>query len=453
MRSLLSIGLVAATAALGSLTTASGAHAATAASASVLPGAASAASPPLPGATGLAGLARLRGLPGAATPDGSAAAAATARFDQFLDVSCFHPGDCLAVGDDATASGGDGSPIAYLWNAHNWTATGIPLPAGARGGYLGSISCVKGGCFAAGGYWRGSTSYPLATYWTGNRWRDTPQPPQPAGAKYAGLNWIACYSAQDCVAVGSDNPASDTSDQYSLAETWNGHSWTAHRAPTPSTSHTWSFLDAASCPTAEYCLLGGAYVNSSGGGSLLADSWDGEHWGHPVVKSPASTTGSYYNFISGISCLKSTACTTVGLAVKNAGTISQSTTGFAEADSGSSGRTAWRLAAVHWPAGQQSQLVTTSCLSATFCLASGGVGSYSASNTGGKGAIATWNGSAWPVTVFTPPAGQGALLTSVRCESATYCIAVGTEGTYDKVTAHGLTAFYNGHAWRLISTP
>ncbi len=388
------------------------------------------------------------GLPGPATPD-SLAATAAAPFDQFLDVSCFHPGDCLAVGDDATANGGDSSPIAFLWNGRRWAATRVPLPAGAGGGYLGSVSCVKGGCVAAGGYWRGSTSYPLTAYWTGNRWNGSPQPPQPPGAKYAGLNWISCYSARDCVAVGSDNPASDTSDQYSLAEMWNGRAWVARRAPTPATSQAWSFLDAVSCPVANYCLLGGGYVNSRDGGSLLADTWDGEHWGHPPVASPGPASKGHDDFISGVSCRQRTACTTVGLAVRNAGTASQSATGFAQAG----GRASWRLAAVHWPAGQQSQLITASCVSAAFCVAIGGVGSYAASNTGGRGAIAVWNGSAWKVTLLSPPRGQGALLTSVRCLSATYCIAVGTEGAYGKLTAHGLTAFYNGSTWKQVRTP
>jgi hypothetical protein len=115
-------------------------------------------------------------------------------------------------------------------------------------------------------------------------------------------------------------------------------------------------------------------------------------------------------------------------------------------------KAAWKLEAEHdWPSGQ-SQLVATSCLSAKFCVASGGSGPYTVSNTGGKGAIAIWNGAAWSVTVFTPPTGQGALLAGVQCESATYCVAVGTEGTYDKLTAHGFTAFYDGSTWRQIRT-
>ncbi|HEX3961451.1 MAG TPA: hypothetical protein VHZ03_33310 [Trebonia sp.] len=451
MRSLLSTGLVAVMAMLGSMAAAPVAHAVPA---SAVPGAASSASLALPGATGLAGLMLLRGLSDGASPDGLAAsaAAAAAPFDQFLDVSCFHPGDCLAVGDDATANGGDSSPVADLWNGHHWAALRVPLPHGAGGGYLSSISCVTGGCMAAGGYWRGSTSYPLTAFWTGNQWKGSPLPAQPPGARYAGFNWISCYSVNDCAAVGSDNPASDTSNQYSLAETWNGHSWTARKAPTPATSHTWSFLDAASCPTAKNCLFGGGYVNSSGGGALLADSWDGEHWGHPPVVSPGPTTGGYDNFVSGFSCLTLSACTGVGLAIKNTDTKSQSATGFAESGKGVPTSTGWKLEAEHnWPSAQ-SQLIATSCVSATFCVASGGSGPYTASNTGGKGAIAIWNGSAWSVTVFTPPKGQGALLTSVRCESATYCVAVGTEGAYDKLTAHGLTAFYNGSTWRQIST-
>lgn len=459
MRSLLSTGLVAIVAMLGSMAAAPAAQAvtsastATSASAAAYPGAVGPAGVALPGATGLAGLERLRGLSDGASPDGlAAAAAAAAPFDQFLDVSCFHPGDCLAVGDDATANGGDSSPIAYLWNGQHWAAIRVPLPSGAGGGYLGSISCVTGGCMAAGGYWRGSTSYPLTAFWIGNRWKGSPLPAQPSGAKYAGFNWISCYSVKDCVAVGSDNPAQHTSDQYSLAETWNGHSWTARRAPTPGTSRTWSFLDAASCPTAKNCLLGGGYVNSSGGGALLSDSWDGQHWGRPPVVSPGPATGAYVNFISGLSCLTPSACTGVGLAIKNSGTTSQSTTAFAESGEGVVTKTAWKLEAEHhWPSAQ-SQLIATSCVSAKFCVASGGSGPYTTSNTGGKSAIAIWNGSAWSVTVFTPPRGQGALLTSVHCESATYCVAVGTEGAYNKLTAHGLTAFYNGSTWRQIST-
>jgi hypothetical protein len=91
--------------------------------------------------------------------------AAVAPLDVVQDVNCSSPTDCLAVGENATANGGHGSPRAFHWTGSAWRATPVSLPASTSGGFLNSVSCTAGSCVAVGVYFRGSTPFLLSEIW------------------------------------------------------------------------------------------------------------------------------------------------------------------------------------------------------------------------------------------------------------------------------------------------
>jgi hypothetical protein len=374
--------------------------------------------------------------------------AVTSPLDVLADVSCFHAGDCLAVGGNDTANGGFGSPIAYLWNGA-WHATAVHLPSGATGGVLNSISCTKGLCLAVGTYWRGATSYLLAESWKGAGWSNSPQPPAISGAKYAALTVASCFSATFCVASGDYVPASNTRDAVAIAEVWNGGSWRLSKPTAPGPFH-YAALYTVSCPTANFCLLGGVYASSvaapDGGGyfDVLLERFDGAHWTQLSDASPTPVQG-HASYLNSISCASTTTCAAVGEWTNITGTPVWHA--FAETLTG----TSWTLDSLPLPAGPASQLDEVSCPTTAYCVAVGGQGPYTHA-TYGKATYAVWNGSTWSVNYLVPPSGQGNILFGTHCLTSTNCIATGTEGTYNTNTGHGLTAFWNGVKWTTINT-
>ena len=81
-----------------------------------------------------------------------------------------------------------------------------------------------------------------------------PQPCEPGSrGDITELNSVSCTSATNCVAVGDYMDQADTSDT-TLAEQWNGTSWTVLTTPSPV---TFSALVSVSCPSATHCVAVG----------------------------------------------------------------------------------------------------------------------------------------------------------------------------------------------------
>jgi hypothetical protein len=377
----------------------------------------------------------------------AASAAAPAANNQLIDVSCIHANDCLAVGGNFAAGTAHGNPLSYLWNGA-WHAAAVHLPSGATTGVLGGVSCLSDGCVAVGWYAKGGHDFPLAERWTGNGWVLMPAPPAASGGTNDFLEFVSCATSvkKNCVATGFYVPTSSSTGEVALAEVWNGTSWKAYKPPTPTTP--FSNLDSVSCASATFCLAAGGYL-AGNGGLLLADLWNGSVWKQVAVKQPTAQNG-WFNFINGVACPSTVYCVAVGNTGQVQSNGSLKIAAFSEVRNGSAWT--WTLPAVPMPAGQQSLLLTPSCVSTTSCLAVGGVGAYTSTNNQGKAAAAEWDGSAWKVQVLTPGTGRGSLLMGDTCLSATSCMATGTIGTFSTNTGRGLTAFWNGTTWSSILT-
>jgi len=412
-------------------------------------------------ATSLATLTASRGLPGLAPggqPGSLPAAhpvsypagvtpAATSPFDIVTDVSCFHAGDCIAVGENATSNGVNDTPLAYLWNGHGWKQLGLPLPSGVKYGYLTGVSCGPGGCLAVGSYQRGSSFYPLEDDWNGARFIQN-LPSVPGGAADTYPTMVSCSSATFCVVTGGYVPSGHSNQLQSFAEVFNGSSWRLSRPSLPSSPYPYNEFATVSCPASNFCILAGVYASQDNGDfQTLIDSFDGAHWKVLTDASPTPEQGSV-DYVNDISCTSTTGCVAVGEVGSNA---ASTTTyhAFAETLAGS----AWTRDTVGFMGtGGQSFLNAVSCSSPTFCVAIGGVGPYSP-YTAGKSTYSLLSGSGFTPHLITPPTGQGSLLFGVQCLAANYCIATGTEGPYGKASAHGLAAFYNGQPTWTQTTP
>ena len=117
----------------------------------------------------------------------------------------------------------------------------------------------------------------------------------------------------------------------------------------------------------------------------------------------------------------------------------------------------WSVVATPDPSSlDASQLVSDSCVTTTFCMAVGAVGSHN----GESPLSARWDGTTWspvavPLPVPTPPltlknVNQGdALLDAVSCTSTDFCMAVGSDDGTDQT----LTEVWHGTAWSVVSSP
>lgn len=143
--------------------------------------------------------------------------------------------------------------------------------------------------------------------------------------------------------------------------------------------------------------------------------------------------------LSGVSCPSAGRCLTVGT-----GTYATSfrswAVGFDEIWDGRS----WRFAAMPGAVG----MLRVSCAAASRCVAAGDA-PYEDSQ---RAAALTWTGYAWAVTAIPAPGnGQSSMFMDVTCRSAADCVAVGQQGRLGSPYSTGLTGFWSGKSWRLVT--
>ena len=216
---------------------------------------------------------RLTGMTLAEHWNGRAWSAQTTKHLGALEsVSCPATGNCTAVGSNSA-----GKALAAHWNGKTWSDQSVASPQQLN--VLGSVSCTAvQDCVAVGVAGTTSPSLslgPLAEHWTGGSWTVlTPANPAPAG-DITEFNSVSCTSATNCVAVGDYMDQADTSDT-TLAEQWNGTSWTVLTTPSPV---TFSALVSVSCPSATHCIaVGVSSPTATGALTPLSEVWDGTTW-------------------------------------------------------------------------------------------------------------------------------------------------------------------------------
>jgi hypothetical protein len=291
-------------------------------------------------------------------------------------------------------------------------------------------SCTSTSSCVAVGYRLGNkgAEVTLAEVWNGTSWSMT-KTPNPAGSVESQLSSVSCVSATDCVAVGQ---VEGQIGQQPLAESWNGTSWTAEDI---STGGIFAALDGVSCTTADQCMAVGSIDSFKGGQKALAEYWNGTTWTKTKV---AQLSGTESPSLESVSCSSSGACEAVGTYENTSEDLST----FAEAWTG----TRWISQTTPNPKGSSaSELVSVSCGSAVSCLAVG----YTESATSTASLSELWNGSAWSIARTPSPSGsQGSELLGVSCTSPTACTAVGGYFSSSDLDAT-LALAWNGESWSI----
>jgi hypothetical protein len=324
--------------------------------------------------------------------------------------SCSSATACMGVGY-STNSSGQRVALAESWNGSSWSIQATPSPSGAKSSVLSGVSCTAPtACTAVGNYVNSAgTTVTLAERWNGTSW-SVQSTPNPTGAVSSNLSSVSCTSATACTAAGN----SVTSQNGSLIEAWNGTSWALQHTLDPAGAKSTTLTSVVvGFANGGGGLAVGYYTNSAGVRVTLSEAYYGIYGWVPV--SIPNPTGATSSSLSGVSCSAGTACTAVGSYATSGG----ATATLAEGWNGS----AWALQSAGNPGAALSALTSVSCTSVTACTA---VGYYTGSGSITVTLAEAWNGSSWAVQSTPNPAiATAAVLHGVSCTSATTCTAVG----------------------------
>ena len=132
-------------------------------------------------------------------------------------------------------------------------------------------------------------------------------PAQAAGTvPHANLTAVSCASETSCTAVGTGGTTFTT--LLTLAEHWNGTSWTVQATPRHPSGATTASLSGVSCPSTRVCFAVGSLTISDGRHLVLASAGTGQG-GPPADLQP---TRRDHPSLTGVSCTSVSACTAVG---------------------------------------------------------------------------------------------------------------------------------------------
>jgi hypothetical protein len=226
-------------------------------------------------------------------------------------VSCPSESSCTAVG--AYHLSGKWYTLAEIWSGATeaWrrqvSETPVSWEESAQEAML-SVSCAsETSCFSVGTV----AGRPYAMRVSGGEWVHE-EIGKPSGATFATLEHLSCTTTTSCLAVGHLDE-SGTKDK-TLAERWNGTEWQV--TPTPSVVAKGNVdLRGISCTSPYSCMASGSYVSKLSAGGVaeeeltLAESWNGTSW---TLQSTLNPAGSKFDSLPAVSCGGLSECTAVG---------------------------------------------------------------------------------------------------------------------------------------------
>jgi hypothetical protein len=173
--------------------------------------------------------------------------------------------------DDVWIAGQIGSGSEFLhWDGSTWAT----MPAAGSIAHLDAIS--PNDVWAVGSRYRGNEVDTLAEHWDGTSWTivSTPNPGGATGTEFVSVSasspedvWAAGYTIRESYYPGT-----------TIIEHWDGTTWSV--IPSPSPGHTWNGLTGISADSATDAWAAGTYSNDPDPdkGKTLLLHWDGATW-------------------------------------------------------------------------------------------------------------------------------------------------------------------------------
>ena len=309
-------------------------------------------------------------------------------------ISCPTSDGCVAVGSVGPVGSPVAQPFALIHSAQGgWVVDSPTLPAADSGGGLSAVSCSGPTfCMAVGTFASGGSKSTLAEIWNGSTWSQVTGFTPNASAALAFFS-VSCTSATWCVALGRSGSQSSP-DQKQLIEQWDGQAWTQMPYSQLATGEDDMFVGSVSCTGPAFCFAVGTVQGVSRFVSPFDETWDGSSWSNPLL------WGDGHDSLSGTSCISTVFCEVVGL--------SSVRSYAAERDTAET--IGLMQQALPFPEGRG--LSGVSCVTADECHAIGTI-RY------------TWNGAGWYEEPSGPVVPGSSGLNDISCAAAGACTAIG----------------------------
>jgi hypothetical protein len=358
-------------------------------------------------------------------PGASAPATQPAEGGRFYGVAATSSGNAWAVGLQGSES------LIMRWSAspsgvYRWRVS-FTKPVGY---FIGVAATSASNAWAVGGTNWFSPSQTLAEQWNGKTWTRMPTP-TPGGTGY--FEGVAATSPSNAWAVGLIGPGPGIpSATTPLIEHWNGKVWTQARIAEPADGGQFGAVTAISA--SNVWAVGQTGESSEGSGqTTLIEHWNGRAW----TRVPSPNRPGNFSELTGVAATGPDDAWAVGTSGSGPGGSYQSLMLHWNGHK-------WALVASPNPTGQ-TDLIRVAAASPDDAWAVG----YTNPNVCGNGgpqcgtAAFHWNGSRWAaVPSANPPAGYLNAFEGVVIVSADNAWAVGTTDWASTLIEH-----WNGRAW------
>lgn len=282
-------------------------------------------------------------------------------------------------------------------SAGSWTEKSV-----AQAGALNAVACPSASdCVAVG-----TDASKDGAIWTttngGSTWtKDV------VGNASTGPAGVSCSSSSDCVAVGGADPGQG--DDWVTTD--GGRTWTEHAVPSANTTQptVGGFTDV-SCLSSQACVAAGADSNGDGASWTTRDG--AATWAQQPVPDTSNSTQSNGG-PAAISCGTKSLCVTVG--TNNNG----DSVAWTSVNGGQ-----WNEQPIPGAQAPNGAVQDISCASESDCVAVGEDGT-------GNGSPAVWTtsngGSSWTEQTVPNAGGSNSYVRWVSCPSIAVCVAVGND--------------------------
>lgn len=379
-------------------------------------------------------------------------------------ISCWNPGDCVAVGTYVDINGSD---VLYVSTetAGTWSdATTLDqAPAGATQPAslsVSSLDCVSAGnCILAGTYFPESTNSSAVFVATEAAGVWGPASPLPGLAALdtgddEQVDAVACASAGTCTVAGTFQTLSGSTPAFAASisdGTWSDA--VALPAASDADSTAYVSVSGLSCPTAGACTLVGSYASTSGDYQVLLDNESSGTWGDPTSVTDVSSLNDYYAQGTAVWCASAGTCEFGGTYTDSSG----DTQGFIAAESSGSVTGAEEIPGLGaLNTGGRASVTSIGCATSGSCVVGG---SYSPNGSDTEAFVEPISGGTPGTAALLPGWSTLNHLTGATTStvSAVVCVTDGCAvgGTY--ATASGVQEVFgdteSSGTWATVGAP
>ncbi len=212
---------------------------------------------------------------------------------QLYGVATISTSDVWAVGDSRDTSNHT-STLTEHWNGATWSIVSSPI-SGTSSSLQGVAATSPGDVWAVGYYIDSTTGYDgrLIEHWDGSSWSIVSAPSPGLSSFFYG---VTALSSSDVWAVGAYVPSVGVVS--TLVEHWDGTSWSVVASPNPSVGTYSPLQSVAAISPNDVWAVGYASISGSGY-QTLAEHWNGASWS--IIPSPNAGTHSVLYGVATIS--------------------------------------------------------------------------------------------------------------------------------------------------------